>query len=65
MEERNRGGRLWAVSLGEDGDMGVHGDAKGVKSGRLDWSWKFSWDKCGVSDTEGREFSEVTSWWVQ
>ena len=53
----------WAVSVGEDGNVGVHGDVTGDKSGsgRIDCGWNFSWDECGVSDEEGREVGEVMS----
>ena len=53
------------MGLGEDVTRSRSG------SGRLDFGWNFSGDKCGVSDEEGREVAEVMNlvssvddiWW--
>ena len=51
----------WAVSVGEDGNVVVHGDVTWDRSGRLYYGWNFSWDECRVWDEEDREVGEVMS----
>lgn len=50
---------LWAVSIGEDGNIGVHGDVIGDRSERLGCGWNFIWDECGISDKKDGESGEV------
>ena len=53
----------WAVGVGEDGKVRVHGDVAINRSGSgmLDDGWNFTWDDCRVSDEEDREVGEVMS----
>ena len=47
------------MSVGEDGNVVVHGDVTWDRSGRLYYGWNFSWDECGVWDEEDSEVGEV------
>ena len=51
------------MGVGEDGNVGVHGDVAEDKngSGRLDCDWVECWDECWVSDEEDREVGKVIS----
>ena len=53
----------WAVSVGEDGNVVVHGDVAGDIGGSemLNGGSKFSWDDFGVSDEEDTEVGEILS----
>ena len=57
----------WNVGVGEDGNVGVHGDVAGDRSGSgtLDCDWSFSWDECGVSDGKDRELVKLWALLVQ
>lgn len=55
-------GEGWAVGVGEDGNVGLHKDVTGDRSGRLDCGWNVSWDECGNWDDEDTEFGEVMNW---
>ena len=52
----------WDVGVGENGNVRVHRDVAGDRSGRLDYGWNFSWDECGVSDKEDRVGSVDDKW---
>ena len=47
----------WAVVVGEDGNVGVHGDVTGCRNGdgMLHYCWNFSWDECGVLYASNRK----------
>ena len=53
----------WAVGVGENRNVGVHGDVKVCRSGcgMLNDGWNFSWDDCRVSDEEDTKVGEVMS----
>ena len=49
------------MGLGEDGNVGVHGDVTGDRSESrmLDGGWNFCWDDSWVSDEEDTKLGEV------
>ena len=53
----------WAVSVAEDGKLGVHGGITVNRSGSgmLDGGWNLSWDDGGVLDEEDTEVGDVIS----
>ena len=51
------------MGVGEDGKVGVYGNATVDRSGSgmLDSGWNFIWDDCGIPVEEDAEFGEVMS----
>ena len=53
----------WAVGVGQDGKVAVHGDVTVDRSGSemLVGDWNFSWDDCRESDEKDADVGEVRS----